>query len=52
MIVLSSGVCHPQESVEKDRRIMELSVSHDSKMQKLDTELCSTRLQLEAARTE
>nr|XP_046248748.1 mitochondria-eating protein [Scatophagus argus] len=41
-----------QDSVEKDRRIRELSVSHDSEMQKMDTELCSTRLQLESIRAE
>ncbi|XP_075895421.1 mitochondria-eating protein [Nelusetta ayraudi] len=41
-----------QDSAEKDRRIRDLSVSHDSEMHKLDSELCSTRLQLEAVRTE
>ncbi|XP_029683721.1 mitochondria-eating protein isoform X2 [Takifugu rubripes] len=39
-----------QESVEKDRKIRELSVSHDNQMQKLDAELGSTRLQLESVK--
>lgn len=50
--ILSSSFCCHQDSAEKDRRIRELSVSHDSEMHKLDSELCSTRLQLEAVRTE
>ncbi|XP_054483511.1 LOW QUALITY PROTEIN: mitochondria-eating protein-like [Anoplopoma fimbria] len=37
-----------QDSVEKDRRIRELSSSHDSDIQKL----CSTRLQLDSTRAE
>ncbi|KAM3620507.1 uncharacterized protein V6R79_024653 [Siganus canaliculatus] len=41
-----------QESVEKDRRIRELSASHDSRIEKMDTELCSTRVQLESTRAE
>ncbi|XP_060885032.1 mitochondria-eating protein [Labrus mixtus] len=41
-----------QESVEKDRRIRELSASHDNDVQKLDTQLCSTRLQLDSVRSE
>ncbi|KAM8744867.1 mitochondria-eating protein isoform 1-T1 [Acanthopagrus schlegelii] len=41
-----------QDSVEKDRRIRELSASHDSEVQKLDTQLCSTRLQLDHVRAE
>uniref|UniRef100_H3DJW7 Mitochondria-eating protein n=1 Tax=Tetraodon nigroviridis TaxID=99883 RepID=H3DJW7_TETNG len=39
-----------QESVEKDRRIRELSASHDSQMQKMDIELCSTRMQLDSVK--
>ncbi|KAG8003462.1 Mitochondria-eating protein [Nibea albiflora] len=41
-----------QDSVEKDRRIRELSASHDSDMLKMDTQLCSTRLQLDSIRAE
>uniref|UniRef100_A0A3Q3W2K3 Mitochondria-eating protein n=1 Tax=Mola mola TaxID=94237 RepID=A0A3Q3W2K3_MOLML len=41
-----------QDSAEKDRRIRELSASHDSEVQKLDIELCSTRLQLDSLRAE
>ncbi|CAJ1059975.1 PREDICTED: mitochondria-eating protein [Xyrichtys novacula] len=41
-----------QDSVEKDRRIRELSASHDSDVQKLETQLCSTRLQLDSVRSE
>ncbi|XP_070688957.1 mitochondria-eating protein [Pempheris klunzingeri] len=41
-----------QESVEKDRRIRELSASRDSDMLKMDTQLCSTRLQLDSVRAE
>ncbi|KAK1897045.1 Mitochondria-eating protein [Dissostichus eleginoides] len=39
-----------QDSVEKDRRIRELSASLDSDIQRKDTELCSTRLQLDSMR--
>ncbi|XP_034530424.1 mitochondria-eating protein [Notolabrus celidotus] len=41
-----------QDSVEKDRRIRELSVSHDSDRHKFETQLCSTRLQLDSVRSE
>ncbi|GAA6217849.1 mitochondria-eating protein isoform X1 [Lates japonicus] len=41
-----------QESVEKDRRIRELSASHDNDMQKMETQLCSTRMQLDSVRAE
>ncbi|XP_074524718.1 mitochondria-eating protein [Halichoeres trimaculatus] len=41
-----------QDSVEKDRRIRELSASHDSDRQMLETQLCSTRLQLDSVRSE
>uniref|UniRef100_A0A668A1F5 Mitochondria-eating protein n=1 Tax=Myripristis murdjan TaxID=586833 RepID=A0A668A1F5_9TELE len=41
-----------QESVEKDRKIRELSVCHDSDMQKMETQLCSTRLQLDSVKAE
>ena len=51
-IILQYGVIILQDSVEKDRRIRELSASHDSEVQKLDTQLCSTRLQLDHVRAE
>ncbi|KAK5907248.1 hypothetical protein CesoFtcFv8_005120 [Champsocephalus esox] len=41
-----------QDSVEKDRRIRELSASLDSDIQRKDNELCSTRLQLDSMRAE
>ncbi|CAN9501005.1 unnamed protein product [Ophioblennius macclurei] len=41
-----------QDSVEKDRKIRELSVSHDNDMQKMETQLCSTRFQLDSVRAE
>uniref|UniRef100_A0A672IL95 Mitochondria-eating protein n=1 Tax=Salarias fasciatus TaxID=181472 RepID=A0A672IL95_SALFA len=41
-----------QDSVEKDRKIKELSVSHESDMQKMETQLCSTRIQLDSIRAE
>ncbi|XP_029002776.1 mitochondria-eating protein [Betta splendens] len=41
-----------QDSVEKDRRIRELSASHENDMQKMETQLCSTRLQLDSVRAE
>lgn len=47
---LCAIICGSQESVEKDRKIRELSVSHDNQMQKLDAELGSTRLQLESVK--
>uniref|UniRef100_A0A3P9HKZ6 Mitochondria-eating protein n=1 Tax=Oryzias latipes TaxID=8090 RepID=A0A3P9HKZ6_ORYLA len=39
-----------QDSAEKDRKIRELSLSHGSDMQKMETQLSSTRLQLESVR--
>ncbi|KAK6313970.1 hypothetical protein J4Q44_G00154290 [Coregonus suidteri] len=41
-----------QESVEKERKIRELSASHENDMQKMETQLCSTRLQLESIKQE
>lgn len=41
-----------QDSVEKDRRIRELSASHGNDMQKMETQLCSTRMQLDSVRAE
>ncbi|XP_062279893.1 mitochondria-eating protein [Scomber scombrus] len=41
-----------QDSAEKDRRIRELSASHDNEIQKIETQLCSTRLQLDSVRAE
>ncbi|KAM9384281.1 mitochondria-eating protein [Pholidichthys leucotaenia] len=41
-----------QDSVEKDRKLRELSACHESDMQKMETQLCSTRIQLDSARAE
>ncbi|XP_022607202.1 mitochondria-eating protein isoform X1 [Seriola dumerili] len=41
-----------QDSVEKDRRIRELCASHENDMQKMETQLCSSRLQLDSVRAE
>ncbi|KAF0042424.1 hypothetical protein F2P81_005956 [Scophthalmus maximus] len=41
-----------QDSVEKDRRIRELSASHGNDMQKMETQLCSTRMQLDSVRAD
>ncbi|KAK7919303.1 hypothetical protein WMY93_010587 [Mugilogobius chulae] len=41
-----------QDSREKDRKLRELSLCHDSDMQKLEAQLCSTRIQLDSARAE
>ncbi|KAM9763038.1 mitochondria-eating protein isoform 1-T2 [Menidia menidia] len=41
-----------QDSAEKERKIKELSVCHESDMQAMETQLCSTRLQLESVRAE
>ncbi|KAM6963195.1 mitochondria-eating protein [Aplochiton taeniatus] len=41
-----------QESVEKERKIRELSASHESEMQKMETQLCSTRLELDSMKAE
>ncbi|XP_024114898.1 mitochondria-eating protein [Oryzias melastigma] len=41
-----------QDSAEKDRKIRELSLSHESDMQKMETRLSSTRLQLESVRAQ
>ncbi|XP_026160972.1 mitochondria-eating protein [Mastacembelus armatus] len=41
-----------QDSAEKDRRIRELSISHENDMQKLETQLCSTRLQMDSVKAE
>ncbi|XP_078801599.1 mitochondria-eating protein isoform X3 [Oryzias latipes] len=41
-----------QDSAEKDRKIRDLSLSHGSDMQKMETQLSSTRLQLESVRAQ
>ncbi|KAM9849277.1 mitochondria-eating protein [Aulostomus maculatus] len=41
-----------QDSVEKDRRMRELSHLHKSDMQKMESQLCSTQLQLDSVRAE
>ncbi|KAA8589791.1 hypothetical protein FQN60_013156 [Etheostoma spectabile] len=41
-----------QDSAEKDRRIRELSVTHDSELQMKDTQLCSTLRQLDSIRAD
>uniref|UniRef100_A0A665TH59 Mitochondria-eating protein n=1 Tax=Echeneis naucrates TaxID=173247 RepID=A0A665TH59_ECHNA len=41
-----------QDSVEKDRKLRELSASHENDMQKMETQLCSVRLQLDTTRAE
>lgn len=41
-----------QDSAEKDRRLRELSVSHESDMQNMEAQLRLTRLQLDSVRAE
>ncbi|KAJ0032202.1 hypothetical protein NQD34_002283 [Periophthalmus magnuspinnatus] len=41
-----------QDSMEKDRKLRELSLCHDSDMQKMEAQLCSTRIQLDSVRVE
>ncbi|XP_030628739.1 mitochondria-eating protein [Chanos chanos] len=41
-----------QESVEKERKIRELSASHESDMQKMEDQLCSTRIELDSVKQE
>ncbi|XP_028300325.1 mitochondria-eating protein isoform X2 [Gouania willdenowi] len=41
-----------QDSVEKDRQIRELSFTHERDMKDVETQLCSTRIQLESVRAE
>ncbi|KAK5618261.1 Mitochondria-eating protein [Crenichthys baileyi] len=41
-----------QDSAEKDRKIRELSFSHESDMKKMEAQLSSTRLQLESVTAE
>ncbi|XP_036378783.1 mitochondria-eating protein [Megalops cyprinoides] len=41
-----------QESMEKEKKIRELSLSHESNMQKMETELSSTRLHLDSVKQE
>ncbi|XP_058493630.1 mitochondria-eating protein [Solea solea] len=41
-----------QDSVEKDRRMRELSVSHDNEIHKIETQLCSSRLHLDSVRAD
>ncbi|KAM4739196.1 mitochondria-eating protein [Anableps anableps] len=41
-----------QDSAEKDRKIRELSFSHESDMKKMEVQLSSTRLQLESVTAE
>ncbi|KAM9435539.1 mitochondria-eating protein [Clarias gariepinus] len=39
-----------QDNVEKERRIRELSLSHESDMQKIEDQLCSTRIELDSVK--
>ncbi|KAL2089869.1 hypothetical protein ACEWY4_014557 [Coilia grayii] len=39
-----------QDSVEKDRKLRELAMSHETEKQKMETELCSTRLKLNSVK--
>ncbi|XP_061593962.1 mitochondria-eating protein [Cololabis saira] len=41
-----------EDSAEKDRKIRELSASHENDMQKMKMQLCSSRSQLESVRAE
>ncbi|CAL8346110.1 mitochondria-eating protein [Gadus morhua] len=41
-----------QDSALKEKKIRELSMSHDNNMQKMETQLCSTRLQLDSVKSE
>lgn len=41
-----------QDNVEKERRIRELSLSHESDMQKIEDQLCSTRIELDSVKQE
>lgn len=45
-------VCVDQDNVEKERRIRELSLSHESDMQKIEDQLCSTRIELDSVKQE
>lgn len=45
-------VCANQESVDKDRRIRELSSVHESDMHKIEDKLCSTRMELDTVKQE
>lgn len=50
--VLYTFVCADQESVEKDRKIRELSSAHESDMQTIEDRLCSTRIELDSVKQE
>uniref|UniRef100_A0A8B9KXP3 Mitochondria-eating protein n=1 Tax=Astyanax mexicanus TaxID=7994 RepID=A0A8B9KXP3_ASTMX len=41
-----------QDNVEKERKIRELSLSHESDMQKIEDQLCSTRIELSSVKQE
>ncbi|KAL4635425.1 mitochondria-eating protein isoform X1 [Arapaima gigas] len=41
-----------QEAMEKEKKIQELSLSHESDLQKMENQLSSTRLQLDSVRQE
>ncbi|KAG7259880.1 hypothetical protein CRUP_021525, partial [Coryphaenoides rupestris] len=41
-----------QDSALKEKQIRQLSVSHDNNMQKMESQLCSTRLQLDSVKSE
>ncbi len=49
---LCTLVCADQESMEKDRKIRELSSVHESDMQKIEDKLCSTRMELDTVKQE
>ncbi|XP_076873208.1 mitochondria-eating protein isoform X2 [Brachyhypopomus gauderio] len=41
-----------QDNVEKDRKLQQLSLSHESDMLKMEEQLCSTRIELDSTRQE
>lgn len=41
-----------QDNVEKERKIRDLSLSHESDMQKIEDQLCSTRIELSSVKQE
>ncbi|KAJ3599910.1 hypothetical protein NHX12_033864 [Muraenolepis orangiensis] len=47
-----TGLQLKQDSALKEKQIRELSFSHDNNMQKMETQLCSTRLQLDSVQSE
>lgn len=51
-LCLCTSIYADKESAEKERKIREMSSAHESDMQKIEDQLCSTRMELNSVKQE